>query len=133
MTHEEFLKAVQNERSFINRLLKSKAKKERAIKRLIQERFAHLVGKFCKVEDKIYYIDKVCGRAEDKEVKPIVNVLLLSSDAMMFKDGLKTLGFAFQPYYLGYNDLLKAEQNIVSKEDVFKHLNILVNEVMNNF
>ena len=25
MTHEEFLKAVQNERSFINRLLKSKA------------------------------------------------------------------------------------------------------------
>lgn len=133
MTHEEFLKAVQHERSLIKRLFKSKAKRERAIKRLIQERFAHLVGKFCKVEDNLYYIVQVCGRAEDKEVKPIVNVLLLSPDETMFKGDFKTLGFAFQPYYLGYNDLLKAEQNIVSKEDVFEHLTILVNEVMNNF
>ena len=133
MTHEEFLKAVQNERSFINRLLKSKAKRERAIKRLIKERFAHLEGKFCKVEDKLYYIVKVCGRAEDKEVKPIVNVLLFSSDEMMFKGDFKTLGFAFHPYYLGYNDLLKAEQNIVSKKCVFKHIVKLVNEMKSNF
>ena len=133
MTHEEFLKAVQNERSIIKRLFKSKAKRERAIKRLIKERFAHLVGKFCKVEDKLYYIDKVCGRAEDKEVKPVVNVLLLSSDETMFKGDFKTLGFAFEPYYLGYNDLLKAEQNIVSKEETSKHLKALVDEIMNNF
>ena len=133
MKHEEFLKAVQNERSFINRLLKSKAKRERAIKRLIKERFAHLEGKFYKVEDKFYYIVKVCGRAEDKEVKPIVNVLLFSPDETMFKCDFKTLGFAFYPYYLGYNDLLKTEQNIVSKKCVFKHIVKLVNEMKSNF
>ena len=133
MRHKEFLKAVQNERSFINRLLKSKAKRERAIKRLIQERYAFLAGKFCKVDDKFYYIIGVYGRIEDKEVKLFANTLLFSPDEMMFKDGLKTLGFAFYPNYLGYNGLLKAEQNIVSKKCVFKHIGRLVNEMKSNF
>lgn len=133
MTHEEFLKAVQNERSLIKRLLKSKAKRERAIKRLIQERYAFLAGKFCKVDDKFYYIIEVYGRTEGKEVKLFVNALLFSSVETMFKGDLKTLGFAFQPYYLGYNDLLKAEQNIVSKKCVFKHIGRLVNEMKSNF
>ena len=65
MTHEGFFKAVQNERSFINRLLKSKAKRERAIKRLIKERFAHIFGKFCKIEDEIVYIIEVFGKTEN--------------------------------------------------------------------
>ena len=133
MTQEEFLKAVQNERSFIKRLLKSKAKRERAIKRLIQERFAHLFGKFCKVDDKFYYIIEVYGRTEGNGVKLFVNALLFSSVETMFKDDFKTLEFGFKPYYLGYNDLLKAEQNIVSKEDVFKHIVKLVNEMKSNF
>lgn len=133
MTHEEFLKAVQNERSFINRLLKSKAKRERAIKRLIQERYAFLEGKFCKVDDKYFYIVEIFGRDEVKGVKLIVHALILTSIDLMFKGELKTLGFAFQPYYLGYNDLLKAEQNIVSKKCVFKHIGRLVNEMKSNF
>lgn len=133
MTHEEFLRAVQNERSFINRLLKSKAKREKAIMRLIKERYAFLAGKFCKVDDKFYYIIEVFGRIEGKEVKLFVNTLLFSSDERMFKGDLKTLGFAFYPCYLSYNDLLKAEQNIVSKKCVFKHIVRLVNEMKSNF
>lgn len=133
MTHQEFLKAVQNERSFINRLLKSKAKRERAIKRLIQERYAFLAGKFSKVDDKFYYIIEVYGRTEGKEVKPFVNALLFSSVETMFKDEFKTLGFAFKPYYLGYNDLLKAEQNIVSKEEVFNYIRNLLSEIESKF
>lgn len=133
MTHEEFLKAVQNERSFINRLLKSKAKRIRAIKRLIQERYAFLAGKFCKVDDKFYYIIEVYGREDEKGVKPFVNALLFSSVETMFNDDLKTLGFAFKPYYLGYDDLQKAEQNIVSKKCVFKHIGRLINEMKSNF
>ena len=133
MTHEEFLKAVQHERSLIKRLFKSKAKRERAIKRLIQERYAFLAGKFCKVDDKFYYIIEVYGRAEGKEVKLLVNALILSSVETMFKGDFKTLGFAFNPCYLSYNDLLKAEQNIVSKKCVFKHIVKLVNEMKSNF
>lgn len=133
MTHEEFLKAVQNERSFINRLLKSKAKRIRAIKRLIQERYAFLAGKFCKVDDRYYYIIEVYGREEGKEVKLFVNALLFSPVETMFKDEFKTLGFAFNPCYLSYNDLQKAEQNIVSKKCVFKHIGRLVNEMKSNF
>ena len=63
----------------------------------------------------------------------IVNALLFSSVETMFKDEFKTLGFAFKPYYLGYNDLLKAEQNIVSKKCVFKHIVKLVNQMKSNF
>ncbi len=133
MTHEEFLKTLKAEKSFLKWLFKSKAKRERAIKRLIQERYAFLAGKFCKVDDKFYYIIEVYGRTEGKEVKLFVNALLFSSVETMFKGDLKTLGFAFQPYYLGYNDLLKAEQNIVSKKCVFKHIGRLVNEMKSNF
>lgn len=114
-------------------MLKSKAKRERAIKRLIQERYAFLVGKFCKVDDKFYYIIEVWGREEGKEVKLFVNALLFSPDERMFKGDIKTLGFTFEPCYLGYNDLLKAEQNIVSKKCVFKHIVKLVNEMKSNF
>lgn len=133
MTHEDFLKAVQNERSFISRLLKSKAKRIRAIKRLIQERYAFLAGKFCKVDDKFYYIIGVYGIIEGKEIKLLANVLLFSPEEMMFKGDFKTLGFAFSPCYLSYNNLLKAEQNIVSKKCVFKHIVKLVNEMKSNF
>ena len=133
MTHEEFLKAVQNERSFINRLLKSKAKRERAIKRLIQERYAFLASKFCKIEDKFYYIIEVYGRTEGKEVKPFANALLLSPVETMFKGDFKTLGLGFSPCYLGYGDLQTVEQNIVSKKCVFKHIGRLVNEMKSNF
>ncbi len=130
MTHEEFLKAVQNERSFIKRLLKSKAKRERAIKRLIKERLAHLEGKFCKVEDKIYYIVEVYGIAEDKGVKPTARTLRLIENTRLYTT---PLGFFFNSYFLNFEELQEAEQNILSKEDASKHLKALVDEIMNNF
>lgn len=133
MTHEEFLKAVQNERSFISRLLKSKAKRIRAIKRLIQERYAFLAGKFCKVDDKYFYILEIFGREEGKGVKLIAHALILTSIDLMFKGELKTLGFAFEHYSLSSEELLKAEQNIVSKKCVFKHISRLINEMKSNF
>ena len=133
MTHEEFLKAVQNERSFINRLLKSKAKRIKAIQRLINERYAFLEGKFCKVDDKYFYIVEIFGREEGKGVKLIVHALILTSIDLMFKGELKTLGFAFEHYSLSSEELLKAEQNIISKKCVFKHIVKLVNEMKSNF
>lgn len=130
MTHEEFLKAVQHERSLIKRLFKSKAKREKAIKRLIKERFAHLVGKFCKVEDKLYYIVEVYGRAEGKDVKPIASTLRLIANT---RAGSSPLGFYFSPYGLNAEELLKAEQNTLSKEEALKHFKALVDEIMINF
>lgn len=133
MTHEEFLKAVQNERSFINRLLKSKAKRIKAIQRLINERYAFLEGKFCKVDDKYFYIVEIFGREEVKGVKLIAHALILTSIDLMFKGEFKTLGFAFEHYSLSSEELLKSEQNIVSKKCVFKHISRLINEMKSNF
>lgn len=130
MTHEEFLKAVQYERSLIKRLFKSKAKRERAIKRLIKERFAHLVGKFCKVEDKLYYIVEVCGRAEGKYIRTIARTLRLIANT---RTDSSPLGCYFSPYGLNAEELLEAEQNTLSKEDTSKHLKALVDEIMINF
>lgn len=130
MTHEEFLKAVQRERCLIKRLFKSKAKRERAIKRLIKERFAHLFGKFCKVEDRIYYIVEVYGIAEGKGVKPIGRTLRLIENTRLYTT---PLGFFFNSYFLNFEELQEAEQNILSKEDASKHFKALVDEIMNNF
>ena len=130
MTHEEFLKAVQRERSLIKRLFKSKAKREKAIKRLIKERFAHLVGKFCKVGGKLYYIVEVYGRAEGKDVRTIASTLRLIANT---RPGSPPLGIFFSVYGLNAEELLKAEQNILSKEEASKHLKALVDEIMNNF
>lgn len=130
MTREEFLKAVQRERSLIKRLFKSKAKREKAIKRLIKERFAHLVGKFCKVGGKLYYIVEVYGRAEGKDVRTIASTLRLIANT---RPGSPPLGIFFSVYGLNAEELLKAEQNILSKEEASKHLKALVDEIMNNF
>lgn len=133
MTHEEFLKAVQNERSIIKRLIQSKTKGERAIKRLIKERYAHLFGKFCKIEDEIFYIIEVFGHTENNVVKPFVNAITFSPAETMFKGKEETLGFMFKPRYIDPDDLQKAEQNIVSKEEVFNYIRNLLEEVESKF
>lgn len=130
MTHKEFLKAVQRERSLIKRLFKSKAKRERAIKRLIKERFAHLCGKFCKVENKLYYITEVYGRSEGKDVRTIAKTIRLIENTRL---GSSPLGLFFSPYCLTFVELQEAEQNILSKEDASKHFKALVDEIMINF
>lgn len=133
MTHEEFLKAVQNERSIIKRSIQSKIKGERAIKRLIKERYAHLFGKFCKIEDEILYIIEVFGKTENNVTKPFVYAITFSSSETMFKGKEETLGFVFSPRYINPDDLLKVEQNIVSKEEVFNYIRNLVSEIERKF
>lgn len=56
MKHKEFLKAVSRECSFVKRLIKSRRKREREINKIVAERFKHLVTKWCKIEDKYYYL-----------------------------------------------------------------------------
>ena len=130
MTHEEFLKAVQHERSLIKRLFKSKAKRERAIKRLIKERFAHLIGKFCKVGGELYYIVEVYGQAEGRDIIPVAKAQGLESNTRPWSS---PLGLFFSPYCLTFVELQDAEQNILSKEDASKHFKALVDEIMINF
>lgn len=133
MTHEEFLKAVQNERSFINRLLKSKAKREETIHKLIVERYKNLIGKFCYINDNYYYFINIEGRAEYDTVKPFAEVLSIMSIDSLFKGAYEPLGFAFKPYYLRYEEIQKAEQNIVSKEEVFNYIQSLLKEMESKF
>lgn len=133
MTHDEFLKAVQNERSIIKRSIQSKIKGERAIKRLIKERYAHLFGKFCKIEDEILYIIEVFGKTENNTVKLFVDAITFSSAETMLKGKEETLGFVFSPRYINPDDLLKVEQNIVSKEEVFNYIRNLLAEIESKF
>lgn len=133
MTHEEFLKAVQNERSIIKRSIQSKIKGERAIKRLIKERYAHLFGKFCKIEDEIFYIIEVFGETENNVTKPFVAAIAFVSSKTMLKGKEETLGFVFRPCYIDPDDLLKAEQNILSKEEVFNYIRNLLAEIESKF
>ena len=96
---------------------------------MIKERFAHLVGKFCKVGGELYYIVEVYGRAEGKDVRTIARTLKLINTRL----DSSPLGLFFNSYCLSLEELLKAEQSIVSKEDASKHIKALVDEVMNNF
>ena len=65
MTHEEFLKALKAEKSFLKWLFKSKQKRELKVKELIRKRYGYLEGRFCKIEDEIVYIIEVFGKTEN--------------------------------------------------------------------
>ena len=51
----------------------------------------------------------------------------------LFKGAYEPLGFAFKPYYLRYEEIQKAEQNIVSKEEVFNYIQSLLKEMESKF
>lgn len=56
MTHEEFLKELKRIKRFKYRINKNKA-----INKLLKERFAHLINAFCKIDNSFFLINSVEG------------------------------------------------------------------------
>ena len=76
MTHEEFLKALKAEKSFLKWLFKSKKKRELKVKELIRKRYGYLEGRFCKIENVYYYIVAVEGAILLVSTAIIITIIL---------------------------------------------------------
>lgn len=134
MTHEEFLKALKAEKSFLKWLFKSRQKRELKVKELIRKRYGYLEGKFCKIENVYYYVVEVEGDFTNiKQGIPIkTNLMRLYKMRSSMMNELR--GFhlcAATP--IDCFGVQKIESNLISKEEFFKHIKALVAEMESKF
>ncbi|MBF1438363.1 MAG: hypothetical protein HXN48_07975 [Prevotella nanceiensis] len=129
MKHKEFLKAVSRECSFVKRLIKSRRKREREINKIVAERFKHLVTKWCKIEDKYYYLLGFEGGFVSKNEEVFVKgfAFELFKHKSPITDEIR--GFSLEPAILTLSEIEEAEKNQVSKEEAFKYIDSLVDDM----
>nr|DAT13030.1 MAG TPA: hypothetical protein [Caudoviricetes sp.] len=133
MTHEEFLKLVSRECSFVKRLIKSRKKREREINKIVAERFKHLATKWCKIEDKYYYLLGFEGGFVSKNEEVFVKgfAFELFKHKSHITDEIR--GFLLKPEILTLSEIEEAEKNQVSKEEAFKYIDSLVREMESRY
>lgn len=133
MKHKEFLKLVSRECSFVKRLIKSRKKREREISKIVTERFKHLATKWCKIEDKYYYLLGFEGgfvrKNEEVFVKGFAFELFKHNSPIT--DEIR--GFSLEPAILTLSEIEEAEKNQVSKEEAFKYIDDLVREMESRY
>ena len=129
MKHKEFLKAVSRECSFVKRLIKSRRKREREINKIVAERFKHLATKWCKIEDKFYYLLGFEGGFVSKNEEVFVKgfAFELFKHNSPITDEIR--GFSLEPAILTLSEIEEAEKNQVSKEEAFKYIDSLVDDM----
>lgn len=130
MKHKEFLKAVSRECSFVKRLIKSRKKREREINKIVAERFKHLATKWCKIEDKYYYLLGFEGGFVSKNEEVFVKgfAFELFKHNSPITDEIR--GFSLEPAILTLSEIEEAEKNQVSKEEAFKYIDSLVDDMV---
>lgn len=133
MKHKEFLKLVSRECSFVKRLIKSRKKREREINKIVAERFKHLATKWCKIEDKYYYLLGFEGGFVSKNEEVFVKgfAFELFKHNSPITDEIR--GFSLEPAILTLSEIEEAEKNQVSKDEAFKYIDSLVAEMERNF
>lgn len=134
MTHEEFLKALKAEKSFLRWLFKSKKKRELKIKELIRQRYGYLEGRFCKIENVYYYIAEVTGNFINTKQSILIKTTLMRLYEMRSSMMNEIRGFhlgAASP--VDCFNVQKIESNLISKEEFFNHIKKLVNERESKF
>lgn len=133
MKHKEFLKLVSRECSFVKRLIKSRKKREREINKIVTERFKHLATKWCKIEDKYYYLLGFEGGFVSKNEEVFVKGFAFE----LFKHESPILdeirGFSLEPAILTLSEIEEAENNQVSKDEAFKYIGSLVREMESRY
>lgn len=133
MKHKEFLKLVSRECSFVKRLIKSRKKREREINKIVAERFKHLATKWCKIEDKYYYLLGFEGGFVSKNEEVFVKGFAFE----LFKHKSPIIdeirGFSLEPAILTLSEIEEAEKNQVSKEEVFKYIDSLVDDMESRY
>lgn len=137
MTHEEFLKALKAEKSFLKWLFKSKQKRELKVKELIRKRYGYLEGRFCKIENVYYYIVEVEGdftNFTNPKQSILIKAALMRLHEMRSSMMNEIRGFrlcAASP--VERFNVQKVESNLISKEEFFKHIKKLVAEMESKF
>lgn len=53
MTHQEYIEKIARQRSIINRLFKCRGNRSKMIQKITEERYADLIGKFFKADDRL--------------------------------------------------------------------------------
>lgn len=133
MKHKEFLKLVSRECSFVKRLIKSRKKREREINKIVAERFKHLATKWCKIEDKYYYLLGFEGGFVSKNEEVFVKGFAFE----LFKHKSPIIdeirGFSLEPAILTLSEIEEAEKNQVSKEEAFKYIDSLVDDMESRY
>lgn len=121
MTHEEFLKALKAEKSFLKWLFKSKKKRELKVKELIRKRYGHLEGRFCKIENVYYYIVAVEGDFTNPKQTIPINPILMRLHEMRSSMMNEIRGFhlCFATSPADCFNVQKIESNLISKEEFF--------------
>ena len=133
MKHKEFLKLVSRECSFVKRLIKSRKKREREINKIVAERFKHLATKWCKIEDKYYYLLGFEGGFVSKNEEVFVKgfAFELFKHNSPITDEIR--GFSLEPAILTLSEIEEAEKNQVGKEEAFKYIDGLVREMESRY
>ena len=133
MKHKEFLKLVSRECSFVKRLIKSRKKREREINKIVAERFKHLATKWCKIEDKYYYLLGFEGGFVSKNEEVFVKgfAFELFKHNSPITDEIR--GFSLEPAILTLSEIEEAEKNQVSKDEAFKYIDGLVREMESRY
>lgn len=129
MKHKEFLKLVSRECSFVKRLIKSRRKREREINKIVAERFKHLATKWCKIEDKYYYLLGFEGGFVSKNEEVLVKGFAFELFKHESPITEEIRGFSLVPAILTLSEIEEAEKNQVSKDEAFKYIDSLVREM----
>lgn len=129
MKHKEFLKLVSRECSFVKRLIKSRKKREREINKIVAERFKHLATKWCKIEDKYYYLLGFEGGFVSKNEEVLVKGFAFELFKHESPITEEIRGFSLVPAILTLSEIEEAEKNQVSKDEAFKYIDSLVREM----
>ena len=133
MKHKKFLKLVSRECSFVKRLIKSRKKREREINKIVAERFKHLATKWCKIEDKYYYLLGFEGGFVSKNEEVLVKGFAFELFKHESPITEEIRGFSLVPAILTLSEIEEAEKNQVSKEEAFKYIDSLVDDMESRY
>ena len=133
MKHKEFLKLVSRECGFVKRLIKSRKKREREINKIVAERFKHLATKWCKIEDKYYYLLGFEGGFVSKNEEVLVKGFAFELFKHESPITEEIRGFSLVPAILTLSEIEDAEKNQVSKDEAFKYIDGLVREMESRY
>lgn len=148
MTHQEYIKQIDRQRSLINRLFKNREKRSKEIQEITSERYSELIGKFFKANDNLKYLEPghyfyivgistssnyICSdRVEIKLICQTLSEEIQSTDNGWMLSGLSiyTRTLTFEPE----DDIVSLiEPMIVSKEEAMSHFEGQQNKLMENF
>ena len=148
MTHQEYSEAIAKQRSIISRLFKCRENRSKMIQKITEERYADLIGKFFKADDRMksahiggyYYIVGISTCSNYISSNQVVIELICryyGTTQQSWDSGMKVIGvdfgsqaFRFEPS----KDIVAfIEPMLVPKEEVIADFDGLVSQMKENF